>query len=160
MLMPRFRRCCVVDVDGSGWGPCLDACGALEGKDLGHALLLYVMWQIMYFVKVEMVEKGTQRVSRGGATLGEGTACMPHSCWACLHACLTHVCVCCYLFRWHWSAKLDADPELLTSLRWLAQDKKNALHQLVLLLTRRYTATWHRTMREALHWSDMFKFTL
>lgn len=47
--------------------------------------------------------------------------------------------VCVYVFRRHWSAKLDADPELLTSLRWLAQDKKNALHQLVLLLTRRYT---------------------
>lgn len=77
MLMPRFRHCCVVDVDGSGWGPCLDACGALEGKDLGHALLLYVMWQIMYFVKVEMVEKGTQRVSRGWATLGD---------WGCRHA--------------------------------------------------------------------------
>lgn len=38
---------------------------------------------------------------------------------------------------WVWPAKLDADPELLTSLRWLAQDKKNGLHQLVLFLTRK-----------------------
>lgn len=34
------------------------------------------------------------------------------------------------------TAKLDADPELQTSLRWLAKDTKNPLHKLVLKLTR------------------------
>ena len=33
------------------------------------------------------------------------------------------------------AAKLDADPELQTSLRWLAKDTKNPLHRLVLKLT-------------------------
>ena len=47
-----------------------------------------------------------------------------------------------------YAEKLDADPELLTSLRWLAKDSKNSLHQIVLKLTRGWV--WGRGV-EALH---------
>lgn len=33
-------------------------CGSLGGQDLALALLLYVAWQIMYLIKVEVAEKG------------------------------------------------------------------------------------------------------
>lgn len=68
----------------------LDACGSMDVKDLLPAAVVYLAWQIMYYVKIEILDK----------------------------------------------ARLEADPELQTSLRWLAKDHKNALHRLVLRLTR------------------------
>ncbi|EWM23149.1 Protein of unknown function DUF2838 [Nannochloropsis gaditana] len=68
----------------------LDACGSMDVKDLLPAAVVYLAWQIMYYVKIEILDR----------------------------------------------ARLEADPELQTSLRWLAKDHKNALHRLVLRLTR------------------------
>lgn len=68
----------------------LDACGPMRVNDLFPAAAAYLAWQLMYYVKIEILDR----------------------------------------------ARLDADPSLQTSLRWLAKDQKNFLHRLVLKLTR------------------------
>ena len=68
----------------------LDACGAMRVTDLLPAAAVYLAWQLMYYIKIEILDR----------------------------------------------ARLDADPSLQTSLRWLAKDRKNLLHRLVLKLTR------------------------
>ncbi len=59
-------------------------------NDLLPAAVVYLVWQLMYYIKIEILDR----------------------------------------------ARLDADPSLQTSLRWLAKDQKNALHRLVLKVTR------------------------
>ncbi|GAB5035284.1 Hypothetical protein NocV09_02500410 [Nannochloropsis oceanica] len=68
----------------------LEACGPMCVNDLLPAAVVYLVWQLMYYIKIEIVDR----------------------------------------------ARLDADPSLQTSLRWLAKDQKNVLHRLVLKVTR------------------------
>ena len=60
----------------------------LTVNDILYAALGYIVWQVLYFVKTEMIDKKT----------------------------------------------LDNRPELLTSLRWMSMDQKNALARFVLLV--------------------------
>lgn len=59
--------------------------------DVGMATVVYLLWQVLYFIKTEVADK----------------------------------------------PKLDADPDIQTSLRWLTTSPKNPMHKIVLYLMRK-----------------------
>lgn len=112
----------------------LDGCGAMGGGDLATASIVYLAWQALYYLKIEVLDRGASD------SLGR-------LCWGVWVDCgRLRPSVLFWPRRPHLNhkpqtpkfetAKLDADPELQTSLRWLAKDTKNPLHKLVLKLTR------------------------